>query len=86
MEGHRCIGLELTSGGFAIAGPAIAWGVARLWRLPADPCRAVAFSSATRNSLVVLPLGLAVPGAVPWVPAVIVAQTLIELVSELTSA
>lgn len=43
----------------------------------------MAFSSATRNSLVVLPLGLAIPGAVPWVAAVIVTQTLIELVSEL---
>jgi len=39
--------------------------------------------SATRNSLLVLPLGLAVPGALPWVPAVIVAQALVELVSEL---
>jgi len=69
--------------GFAIAGPVIGWSVARLWRLPADQGRAVAFSSATRNSLVVLPLGLAIPGAAPWVPAVIVTQTLIELVSEL---
>ncbi len=43
----------------------------------------VAFSAATRNSLVVLPLALAVPGAVPVLPAVIVAQTLIEFVSML---
>jgi ACR3 family arsenite efflux pump ArsB len=43
----------------------------------------VAFSTATRNSLVVLPLGLAIPGAVPLLPAVIVAQTLVELLSEL---
>lgn len=69
--------------GFAIAAPVIGWSVARLWRLPADQGRAVAFSSATRNSLVVLPLGLAIPGAVPWVPAVIVTQTLVELISEL---
>ena len=68
---------------FAIAAPVIGWSLARLWRLPAEQGRAVAFSSATRNSLVVLPLGLAIPGAVPWVPAVIVTQTLIELVSEL---
>lgn len=52
-------------------------------RLPSDQGRAVAFSAATRNSLVVLPLGLAIPGALPWVPAVIVTQTLVELVSEL---
>ena len=57
--------------------------MARGWRLPADQARAVAFSSATRNSLVVLPLGLAIPGALPLIPAVIVAQTLVELVSEL---
>ncbi len=40
-------------------------------------------SGSTRNSLVVLPLALAVPGAMPVLPAVIVAQTLVELVSEL---
>ena len=68
---------------FAIAAPVLGWGIARCWRLPADQGRAVAFSSATRNSLVVLPLGLAIPGAVPWVPAVILTQTLVELVSEL---
>ncbi|MNR45157.1 hypothetical protein D3C85_1639770 [compost metagenome] len=43
----------------------------------------MAFSAATRNSLVVLPLALAVPGAVPILPAIIVAQTMVELVSEL---
>ena len=43
----------------------------------------MAFSSAARNSLVVLPIGLAIPGAVPWIPAVIVTQTLVELLSEL---
>jgi ACR3 family arsenite transporter len=68
---------------FAIAAPMLGWGAARLCRLPSDHGRAVAFSAATRNSLVVLPLGLAIPGALPWVPAVIVTQTLVELVSEL---
>jgi ACR3 family arsenite transporter len=32
---------------------------------------------------VVLPLALAVPGAVPVLPAIIVTQTLVELLSEL---
>jgi ACR3 family arsenite efflux pump ArsB len=68
---------------FAIAAPLLGWAVACGWRLPAPQGRAVAFSSATRNSLVVLPLGLAIPGAVPWIPAVIVAQTLVELIAEL---
>jgi ACR3 family arsenite efflux pump ArsB len=68
---------------FAALAPFAGWAVGRLFRLPAAGSRAVAFSAATRNSLVVLPLGLAVPGAAPIVPAVIVTQTLIELLSEL---
>lgn len=68
---------------FAALAPFIGLAVGWLFRLPAAGSRAVAFSAATRNSLVVLPLGLAVPGAVPVLPAVIVTQTLIELLSEL---
>jgi ACR3 family arsenite transporter len=54
-----------------------------LFRLEAPAGRAVAFSAATRNSLVVLPLAFTVPGAMPLLPAIIVTQTLVELVSEL---
>jgi ACR3 family arsenite transporter len=68
---------------FAVCAPLVGWAIARLFRLPAHAARSVAFSAATRNSLVVLPLALAVPGAVPLLPVVIVTQTLIELVSEL---
>lgn len=68
---------------FAIAAPLVGWSMGRLFRLDAPAGRAVAFSAATRNSLVVLPLGLAIPGAVPVLPAIIVTQTLIELLSEL---
>lgn len=68
---------------FAVLAPFAGWGVARLFRLEAPAGRAVAFSAATRNSLVVLPLALAVPGALPLLPAIIVTQTLIELASEL---
>lgn len=68
---------------FAVAAPLLGWAVARLARLPVEASRAVAFSAATRNSLVVLPLALAVPGAVPLLPAIIVMQTLVELVAEL---
>lgn len=67
---------------FAVLAPVSGWAVARAFRLHADAARAVAFSAATRNSLVVLPLATAVPGA-PLLPAIIVAQTLIELVAEL---
>ncbi|MES2666120.1 MAG: arsenic resistance protein [Pseudomonadota bacterium] len=68
---------------FAIIAPLVGWGVARTFRLPSAAGRAVAFSSATRNSLVVLPLALAVPGAIPVLPAVIVTQTLVELLAQL---
>lgn len=68
---------------FAALAPFVGLAVGRLSRLPAAGSRAVAVSAATRNSLVVLPLGLAVPGAVPILPAVIVTQTLVELLSEL---
>ncbi|ODT43331.1 MAG: arsenic resistance protein [Methylobacterium sp. SCN 67-24] len=68
---------------FAAVAPLVGWTVARVCRLDAAAGRAVAFSGATRNSLVVLPLALAVPGAIPLLPAVIVTQTLIELVASL---
>lgn len=68
---------------FAVLAPLLGWLSARLFRLDAFAGRAVAFSAATRNSLVVLPLGFAVPGGVPVLPAIIVTQTLVELVSEL---
>lgn len=68
---------------FAICAPAIGWAGARLFRLPAREGRAVAFSAGTRNSLVVLPLAVAVPGALPLLPAVVVAQTLVELAAQL---
>ncbi|WP_278484605.1 arsenic resistance protein [Achromobacter insolitus] len=68
---------------FAIIAPLIGWYLARAARISAPASRAVAFSGATRNSLVVLPLALAVPNAIPILPAVIVAQTIVELCSEL---
>lgn len=68
---------------FAFAAPAAGWSVARMFRLEPTAARAVAFSAGTRNSLVVLPLAFAVPNAMPLLPAIIVAQTLVELVSEL---
>lgn len=56
-------------------------GVARVSRLDAATGRAVVFSGVTRNSLVVLPLALALPAPFALVPAVVVAQTLVELVA-----
>ena len=68
---------------FAVTAPLTGWIVARLFRLNAPGGRAVAFSAGTRNSLVVLPLAFAVPDGLPLVPAIVVTQTLIELLSEL---
>jgi ACR3 family arsenite efflux pump ArsB len=49
-------------------------------RLDAPGRRAVVFSGATRNSLVVLPLALALPDRFALAPLVVVTQTLVELV------
>ncbi|WP_159500121.1 arsenic resistance protein [Microbacterium sp. 18062] len=48
-------------------------------RLDAPARRAIVFSGATRNSLVVLPLVLALPAAFDLAPLVVVTQTLVEL-------
>jgi ACR3 family arsenite transporter len=53
---------------------------ARLVRLDVPATRALAFSGATRNSLVVLPLALALPEPLALTPLVVVTQTLVELV------
>lgn len=68
---------------FAALAPVLGWLAGSLCRLARPQKLACAFSAATRNSLVVLPLGLAIPGALPVIPAVIVTQTLIELLAEL---
>jgi ACR3 family arsenite transporter len=53
---------------------------ARFARLDVPSSRSLVFSGATRNSLVVLPLALALPGGLALVPLVVVTQTLVELV------
>ena len=68
---------------FAIIAPLLGWRIAKLFHLPSCAGRSIAFSAGTRNALVILPLALAIPNAIPLLPAVIVTQTLIELVSEL---
>nr|WP_289815006.1 arsenic resistance protein [Delftia tsuruhatensis] len=68
---------------FAVLAPLLGWLVGRLFGMEAPIGRAIAFSAATRNSLVVLPLAFSVPGAIPVLPAVIVTQTLVELLGEL---
>ncbi|WP_329146242.1 bile acid:sodium symporter [Streptomyces niveus] len=54
--------------------------VTRLFRLDAPAGRAIVFTGATRNSLVVLPLALALPDSLAIAGAVVVTQTLVEVV------
>ncbi|MER8003076.1 bile acid:sodium symporter [Streptomyces sp. NPDC095613] len=54
--------------------------VARLFRLDLPESRAIVFTGATRNSLVVLPLALALPGQLAVASVVVVTQTLVEVV------
>lgn len=66
-------------GTYGVLAPLVAWVVARALRLASPAGRALGFSAAYRNSLVILPLSFAVPGGVPLVPAVILTQTITEL-------
>lgn len=49
-------------------------------RLDAASTRALMFSAVTRNSLVVLPLALALPSSLSIAPLAVVSQTLVELI------
>lgn len=60
--------------------PLLGRGVAAVFRESDRRARAVMFSGATRNSLVVLPLALVLGEQWSIVPAIVVTQTLIELI------
>lgn len=66
--------------GFLVVMAALGLGVGRVARLDVPATRALVFSGATRNSLVVLPLALALPSSLSLAPVVVVTQTLVELV------
>ncbi|MEJ8279510.1 arsenic resistance protein [Pseudonocardia spirodelae] len=66
---------------FVVAAVAVGLAAARAARLDVAAARAVVLSVATRNSLVVLPLALALPGALALAPLAVVTQTLVELVA-----
>ncbi|MFJ4068583.1 arsenic resistance protein [Pseudomonas sp. NPDC089996] len=70
--------------GFMLLAPVLGFVSARLLRLPVTEARSVTFSAATRNSLVVLPLALALPEDLRGLAAAaVITQTLVELLSEL---
>jgi ACR3 family arsenite efflux pump ArsB len=56
------------------------WIVARVFQLDPLGGRAIVFTGATRNSLVVLPLALTLPDAYAIAAVVIVTQTLVEVI------
>ncbi|WP_098958641.1 arsenic resistance protein [Pseudonocardia sp. N23] len=66
---------------FLLIMPFLGLGVARLLRLGPGEARAVVFSGATRNSLVVLPLALALPAGAGVAAAAVVTQTLVEVLA-----
>jgi ACR3 family arsenite transporter len=64
---------------FLVVMPLLARTLARFLDMPPGEGRALVFTSVTRNSLVVLPLALALPAGYELAPAVVVTQTLVEL-------
>ena len=65
---------------FALVMPAVGDVVGRMAHQGRQERLALAFTGTTRNSLVVLPLALALPDSMGMAPIVVVAQTLVELV------
>ncbi len=65
---------------FLVLMPILGRVAAGLLRMDAGESRALVFTSVTRNSLVVLPLALALPTGYRLAPAVVVTQTLVELI------
>jgi ACR3 family arsenite efflux pump ArsB len=74
------VGLVPIYAAFLIIMAAVGTLTAKVAHLDVTTSRSLTFSGATRNSLVVLPLALALPTALAIAPAVIVTQTLVELV------
>lgn len=69
---------------FMIIVPILSRFIGKRFRLDIQSGRALMFSGVTRNSLVVLPLALALPHEVgTLVAAIIVTQTIVELIGEL---
>lgn len=66
--------------GFAIVMVPLGMLAARLARLDVGASRALVMTGVTRNSLVVLPLVLALPASFALAPLAVVTQTLVELV------
>jgi len=64
---------------FLVIMPLLGRFVAGVLGMEAGESRALVFTAVTRNSLVILPLALALPSGYALAPAVVVTQTLVEL-------
>ncbi|MDO5618157.1 arsenic resistance protein [Kocuria sp.] len=64
---------------FVVTMTALATLSTRVFRTTTSPARAIVFSCVARNSLVVLPLALALPEQFDLVPLVVLTQTVVEL-------
>ncbi|MFC7164553.1 arsenic resistance protein [Halospeciosus flavus] len=64
---------------FLVVMPVLGRLAAGVFGMDVGESRALVFTSVTRNSLVVLPLALALPAGYELAPAVVVTQTLVEL-------
>ncbi|WP_248897348.1 arsenic resistance protein [Haloplanus halobius] len=69
---------------FLVVMPLLGPTAARVLGMGVGESRALVFTAVTRNSLVVLPLALALPEGYRIAPAVVVTQTLVELVGMVT--
>ena len=80
--GHSSALLRVVPLYVAFAARAVGVGLVagRVVRLDVAGRRAVVFATVTRNSLVVLPLALALPPSLALAPLAVVTQTLVELV------
>lgn len=64
---------------FIVIMPLLGRVAAGLFQMDVGESRALVFTSVTRNSLVVLPLALALPAGYGLAPAIVVTQTIVEL-------
>ena len=83
-EASSLIGVAAIYAAFLVVMAVLGPGLARLFRLDVASSRALTFTGATRNSLVVLPLALALPDRYELAAAVVVTQTLVELIGMVT--
>ena len=65
---------------FLIVMAALGLGAGHIFQFDVPATRALGFSGATRNSLVVMPLALALPASLSLAPVVVVTQTLVKLI------